>query len=163
MMATGCFTPSAVPPVRYFDLGVPETRHATRLSVAVETTEPYFDRMITRRDGRELVASDSYRWARPADKLLQTYIQDSFALPGQRGGHSLSVIIRRLEFDEASGMAVLEVNFSIGMPNTAAGAPINRHTISKPVSGSNPADIVVGMTAAVDSFVQRISLSLSQP
>jgi ABC-type uncharacterized transport system auxiliary subunit len=161
LMASGCFTPSGVAPLRYFDLGVPETRNAMPLTVEVQTTEPYFDRIITRSEGRELLSSDIYRWARPADKLLETYLQDSFGLPGRKGAHSLNVVIRRFEFDKAAGMAVLEVNFSIGSPGTAAGAPINRHTLSKPVTGSNPEDIVAGMTAAVDSFVQRINLALS--
>lgn len=179
LLAGACATTS--PPMRFFLLSPLETPANPRsaLGDSLVLVGPlqlpgYLDRpqlMVRQSDG-QLSLREFDRWAEPLDALLTRTVTANlvrltgsprivaFPLPG-RASPDRRILGRVIRFDaDASGMAVLEVQWSITDGDGKPLVPVRIDTFRAQASATEPAALVAALSDTLGQFSRQLAAGL---
>ena len=167
LMLTGCvFTKEKFNPVRYYDIGNPETaKSPICLNVGSFTvTGPYKQDMIYRTEKNELLRDQYKRWALTPDILLRRYLKMSF--PGEtskESGFAITGNILSFEADVMKKEVLFTVEYRITAQADSNIAALEKTSSFKAkLDDMSPEAFSRAMSQAVSDFTESLSLDLKK-
>ena len=167
LFLSGCvFTKEKFNPVRYYDIGNPESaKSPICLKVGAFTvTGPYKQDMIYRTDKNELIRDQYNKWALTPDILLRRYLKMSF--PGEsskESGLTISGNILSFEADVLKKEVLFTLEYRItAQPGLNAAALEKTATFKAKLDDPSPEAYAMAMSHAVSDFIESMSLDLKK-
>ncbi len=167
LMLAGCvFTKEKFKPVRYYDIGNPETV-SSPICLKVGSfvvTGPYKQEMIYRTEKNALEKDPYNKWALTPDILLRRYLKMSF--PGEISREPATAITGNILSFEAD-VVKKEVLFTVEYRITSQGNS-NTAVLEKTMSfkakldDESPEAFARAMSQAVSAFTESVSLDLKK-
>jgi uncharacterized lipoprotein YmbA len=179
MLAGACVTTS--PPMRFFLLSPLEARTSSapslgeiRVVVGPLQLPGYLDRpqLVVRQQDGQLSLREFDRWAEPLDEHLTRTVTANLVhltgsprivawpLPG-RASADRRILGRVIRFDaDSSGLAVLEVQWSIIDGSGEQLVPVRIDTYRAQASGTEPAALVAALSDALAQFSRQLAEAL---
>ena len=156
----GCiFIPRNHVQTTYYDLQSPQKlKNSQRLMVAaVDNDTPAQSRMLFRFAGNRMVQDGSNCWVQVPERMMQRYLEQTFALPGNTDLSRIAMLrctITAFEFDMVKSEAVLAMKYSMHCNHHRAASSV---TVKEKLTGRTPDELALAMSRAAAKAAEEIS------
>ena len=160
LCSAGCvLTPRRHHQTIFYDLQSPQAlKCRQQLMVAtVDNNSPAQSRMLFRLDGNRMVQDSNNCWVQTPERMMQRYLEQSFALPGNTDFSRLATLrctITAFEFDMVRSEAILSIKYTMRCDHHRSASSV---TIKEKFSSHTPDALALAMSRAAAKAAEEIS------